>query len=91
NLDIKHQLEVMNLTRKLVTKENIAAAVAIHDLNLAFRYCDKIVMLKNGKVYAAGSASSVLSPEILRSVYGVEVIVNQTNNIPYIIPIAPLQ
>lgn len=91
NLDIKHQLEVMNLTRKLVTKEHIAAAVAIHDLNLAFRYCDKIVMLKAGKVFAAGKASAVLSPEILRSVYGVEVVVNQTNNIPYIIPIAPLQ
>ena len=91
NLDIKHQLEVMNLTKKLVTEEKIAAAVAIHDLNLAFRYCDKIVMLKAGKVFAAGEAHAVLTQEILRKVYGVEVVVNQTNNIPYIIPIAPLQ
>ena len=91
NLDIKHQLEVMNLTRKLVTKEKIAATVAIHDLNLAFRYCDKIVLLKAGKVFAAGKACTVLNPEILRTVYGVEVVINQTNNIPYIIPIEPLQ
>ncbi|MCW4043985.1 MAG: ABC transporter ATP-binding protein [Candidatus Bathyarchaeota archaeon] len=90
NLDIKHQLEVMNLTRKLVTKERLAAAVAIHDLNLAARYCDKIVLLKDGGVFAAGEARNVLSPEIIRTVYGVEVAINRTNNISYIIPIAPL-
>lgn len=90
NLDIKHQLEVMNLTRKLVTKERLAAAVAIHDLNLAARYCDKIIMLKDGKVFAAGNARTVLSPETIRTVYGVEVLINCTNNISYIIPIAPL-
>jgi iron complex transport system ATP-binding protein len=90
NLDIKHQLEVMNLTRKLVTKEKLAAAVAIHDLNLAARYCDKIVMLKDGKVFAAGNAQTVLNPETIRTVYGVEVTINHTNNIQYIIPIEPL-
>jgi len=90
NLDIKHQLEVMNLTRNLVRKGNLAAAVAIHDLNLAARYCDKIVMLKEGKVFAAGDARTVLSPETIRTVYGVEVVINYTNNISYIIPIEPL-
>jgi len=90
NLDIKHQLEVMNLTRKLVTNEKLAAAVAIHDLNLAARYCDKIVLLKDGEVFAAGNAHAVLSPETIKTVYGVEVAINRTNNISYIIPIAPL-
>jgi iron complex transport system ATP-binding protein len=80
----------MNLTRKLVTKEKLAAAVAIHDLNLAARYCDKIVMLKDGKVFAAGNAQTVLNPETIRTVYGVEVTINHTNNIQYIIPIEPL-
>lgn len=90
NLDIKHQLEVMNLTRKLVAKEKLAAVVAIHDLNLAFRYCDKIVMMQNGRIFAAGNAHSVLTAESISSVYGVEVLVNYTNRIPYIIPVAPL-
>ena len=90
NLDIKHQLEVMNLTRKLVTTEHLAAAVAIHDLNLASRFCDKIVLLKNGKVFAAGHAHDVLTPEIISTVYGVEVVINSTNNIQYIVPIEPL-
>ncbi len=90
NLDIKHQLEVMYLTRKLVTKEKLAAAVAIHDLNLASRFCDKIVMMKNGKIFAAGDAHTVLSPETIRTVYGVEVLVNFDTRIPYIIPIEPI-
>ncbi|MCW4011020.1 MAG: ABC transporter ATP-binding protein [Candidatus Bathyarchaeota archaeon] len=90
NLDIKHQLEVMELTRKLVTKEKLAAAVAIHDLNLACRFCDKIVMMKDGKVYAVGDARSVLSCESIRDVYGVEVMVNFDQKIPYIIPVESL-
>jgi len=90
NLDIRHQLEVMDLTRRLVTCENLSAAIAIHDLNLASRYCDKVVMMKDGRVYSAGSANSVLTVENIRDVYGIEVEINYGRKIPYIIPIAPL-
>jgi iron complex transport system ATP-binding protein len=89
NLDIRHQLEVMDLTRKLVADEHLAAAVAIHDLNLASRYCDKIVMMKAGKIFAAGNVKSVLTAENISAVYDVEVILNYNNSTPYIIPIAP--
>ncbi len=90
NLDIRHQLEVMDLTRKLVQKEKLSAAVAIHDLNLAARFCDKIVMMKEGKIFAAGDASSVLTKENIGLVYGVEVEINYSKNSPYIIPIGPV-
>lgn len=90
NLDIRYQLEVMDLTRKLVAKEHLAAAVAIHDLNLASRYCDKIVMMKAGKIFAAGEVDSVLTVQNINSVYGVEVKINYNEGTPYIIPIAPL-
>jgi iron complex transport system ATP-binding protein len=90
NLDIRHQLEVMDLTRKLVSEQQLAAAVAIHDLNLAYRFCDKIVMMKAGGIFAAGDAQSVLTVQNISSVYGVEVLINQSHNIPYIIPVAPL-
>jgi iron complex transport system ATP-binding protein len=79
----------MELTRKLVTEEHLAAAVAIHDLNLASRFCDKIVMMKDGKVFAAGNIKSVLTAENISAVYDVEVILNYNNSTPYIIPIAP--
>jgi iron complex transport system ATP-binding protein len=91
NLDIKHQLEVMNLTRNLVENKRLAAAVAIHDLNLARRFCDKILMMKDGKIFAAGKAETVMTPENIQTVYGVEVVIQATNNIPFIVPIAPIQ
>jgi iron complex transport system ATP-binding protein len=90
NLDIRHQLEVMDLTRKLVANQKLSAAVAIHDLNLASRYCDKIVMMKEGRVFAAGEAKDVLSAENIGVAYGVEVEIGYCKNNPYIIPIAPI-
>jgi iron complex transport system ATP-binding protein len=90
NLDIRHQLEVMDLTRKLVANQQLSAAVAIHDLNLAARYCDKIVMMKEGKVFAAGETKEVLSVDNIGVAYGVEVEIGYCKNNPYIIPIAPI-
>ena len=90
NLDIKHQLEVMELSRELVTKQQLSIVVAIHHLNLAYRYCHKIVMMKYGKNFVAGDATSVLTPEAIQSVYGVEVTINYHNKIPNIIPIKTL-
>ncbi|MDI9645031.1 MAG: ABC transporter ATP-binding protein, partial [Candidatus Verstraetearchaeota archaeon] len=54
---------------------------------LAARFCDKIVMMKNGAIFAAGEACAVITPENIRAVYGVEVEVSRSNSIPYIIPI----
>jgi iron complex transport system ATP-binding protein len=90
NLDIRHQLEVMELTRELVAKENLSAAVAIHDLNLAARYCDKIVMMQQGDIYATGTAEAVLSQQNIRKVYGVEAKVDFGGAVPFIIPLSAL-
>ncbi len=90
NLDIRHQLEVMDLTRKLVSSQKLSAAIAIHDLNLAARFCDRIVMMRGGKIFATGNASSVLTTENIRVVYGVEVEINYSKNNPYIIPLTPV-
>ena len=90
NLDIRHQLEVMDLTRKLVRNEKLAAAIAIHDLNLAARFCDKIVLMKAGKIFASGQTATVLTAKNIKKIYAVEVIITYYKNTPYIIPIAPL-
>jgi iron complex transport system ATP-binding protein len=80
----------MELSRELVEKQQLAVVVAIHDLNLASRYCDKIVMMKKGQIVAAGKPTDILTPENIKSVYGVEVAVNYHDHIPNIIPIKPL-
>ena len=63
NLDIKHQLEVMDIIKEIARKRGISAIMAIHDLNLAARYADRLIMMKDGMIYAAGEHFSVLTPE----------------------------
>ncbi len=71
NLDLKHQLEVLNIIRHQVD-ENMSAILAIHDLNMALRYSDEIVMLKDGRVYDSGGLD-VVTQENVERVYGVKV------------------
>ncbi|MBN2121252.1 MAG: ABC transporter ATP-binding protein [Candidatus Omnitrophica bacterium] len=90
DLDIKHQLEVMETVRKIVREKKVSAVVTIHDLNLAARYADRLIMLKNGLIFAAGSAASVLTEENITQAYGVRVLINQIEGKPHIIPMRPI-
>jgi len=91
NLDIKHQLEVMDIIKSIVREKGIAAIMAIHDLNLASRYADRIIMMNGGTIFDAGDAVSVLTPENIKRVYGVEAEVNNNHGRPYIVPIRPVR
>lgn len=72
SLDICHQLEAVSIIHKLSRKKGIAVIMAIHDLNIAARYADKIMMLKNGNLVALGSPDELMTKERIREVYGVE-------------------
>ena len=61
NLDIRHQFEVMNNVRELIKTKGILALMVIHDLNMAARYADKIIIMDEGKVVYYGSPGDVLS------------------------------
>ncbi|RLC72255.1 MAG: ABC transporter ATP-binding protein [Chloroflexi bacterium] len=89
NLDLRHQLEVMDLICSLAKGNGVSAIMAIHDLNLASRYSDRVILLKKGLVYAAGEPGSVLVPENIREVYCIDTIINEDSGKPYIIPLAP--
>jgi iron complex transport system ATP-binding protein len=90
NLDMLHQLEVMETVSQLVKEKKISAVMAIHDLNLASRYSDKLVMLKEGKVYAAGEPRSLLNEANIGHVYGIEAMVMNAVGRPYIVPLRSL-
>ena len=90
NLDMKHQLDVMETVSSLVKEKGISAVMAIHDLNLAARFSDNLVMLKNGKVYAIGSPNELLSERNIRDVYGVDALVMNSMDKPYVVPIKSL-
>jgi len=72
NLDVNHQHHVLTMVQNLVKEYNMAVMVAIHDLGLAARYCNRLILLHQGTVWASGPAADVLQPNHLRTVFGVE-------------------
>lgn len=71
NLDPRYQVEVLRLVRSLAKERGLAVVMTLHDLTHAYRYSDKIVMLKNGAVVAVGPPEEVLKPENIEKVFGV--------------------
>jgi len=88
NLDLKHQLEVLDLIRKQ-TKNGIVSVAAMHDLNMAARYADKVVMLKGGRVFASGGLE-VISPGNIAKVYEVRASVGKHAGRFTVTPLEPL-
>jgi iron complex transport system ATP-binding protein len=88
NLDIWHQLDVMEILKALVKKRDLTAVIAIHDLNIAARYSDRIVMMKHGKIIAAGKPSVIMTDENLAAIYGIRANVKITDDIIHIIPLS---
>lgn len=69
HLDIKHQIKIMGLCKKL----EITVLVALHDLNIASAYCDRLYVMKSGEIFAEGTPKDVLTKSIIRDVYEIEV------------------
>ncbi|MFF1734563.1 ABC transporter ATP-binding protein [Streptomyces sp. NPDC058247] len=67
HLDIQHQLDLLDLLAEL----RLTSVIALHDLNLAAMYCDQLVVLREGRVIAAGAPADVLTEELIARVYGV--------------------
>ena len=89
NLDLKHQMEVMEMISSMVKRKGVAAILAMHDLNLASRFSDRMVMLNAGKVFCHGKPQEVMTVKNIRSVYGVEATISLSNGHPYILPTRP--
>ena len=70
SLDIQNQYQVLDIVRDICRTSTITAVMVIHDLNLALRFCDRFLLLKDGQVYRSGD-SSLLDRQALREVYGV--------------------
>lgn len=87
NLDLKHQIEILTLILSAIKEKGLSAIMAIHDLSLAARFSDRIVLLKEGRIYAEGEPNKVLTKKNIKEVYGVEVDTNYDSGIPHIIPL----
>jgi iron complex transport system ATP-binding protein len=87
-LDLKHQHEVMRRVRAAVHESNRAGIVAIHDLDLATRFCDRFAFLYDGEVYAAGG-EEVLTADVVGTVYDVPVEVFDRSGRTHVVPQDP--
>lgn len=76
SLDLYNQLFILEIIKEMGQKENLAVIMTIHDLNLASMFCDKLLMLKSGKVFAYGKTDNVLTEENIKTVYNVQTAVS---------------
>ncbi len=86
HLDITHQVGILDLIKRLNSELKITVVMILHDLNLASEYCDKIILLNNGRVYNQGTPHEVLTYKAIEDVYKTVVIVenNPISNKPYV-------
>lgn len=85
NLDIYHQIYTMRLLRDIAHKRGIIVLVICHDLNIAARFSDRMIMFSNGAIYADGTPEQVITPEIIHDVYRVKADVVRVLDRPYVI------
>ena len=71
HLDVRHQLEVLDLVRRLQAERSLTVVAVLHDLAHAARCADRVVALHGGRVHADGPPAEVISPDLLREVFGV--------------------
>lgn len=86
NLDLKNQMEVLRIMKEISDKQSITVVVTMHDLNLALRFANKFLLLKEGKLFDFGDGSIVNSHSI-KAVYGIDVVIEDYAGIPIVIPV----
>ena len=86
NLDMKNQLEVMRIIKSNTRNNHIASIVVMHDLNIAVRYADKFLLLKEGRVLNYGGRE-IITTENIEQLFEISVIIENVNGIPVVIPV----
>lgn len=72
-LDIKYQIEILEILRTLNQKHSVTIIIALHDLNLASKYCSQLLLLKTGKIVGEGSPNAILKQSIIEPVYETQI------------------
>jgi iron complex transport system ATP-binding protein len=76
-LDLQHQIAIGAIVHRLKEERGLTVVLVSHDLNLASQYCDRILMLKGGTLLRLGTPQEVIDVDILRAVYGCDVLVDR--------------
>jgi iron complex transport system ATP-binding protein len=87
-LDLKHQVHIYHILKKLQSEQLLTIISVTHDINLASQFCDRILILKDGKLHSDGNVQQVLKVEVLQDVYEVDlnIIGHPISGLPVILP-----
>lgn len=84
NLDVRHQLDVTRMLKDLAYEKNMLVIMISHDINIAAKYADEIILLNKGTIYSVGTPEEVITPDNLRTVYGVTSVVVMDEGRPHV-------
>lgn len=86
-LDIRYQLQILRLIRRLNREFGITIVMVLHDINQSLYYSDEIVAMKDGKILAHGLPEQIITPELVHAVYDVELDIQSVDGKPFVIPV----
>lgn len=86
-LDIRYQLQILKLVRKLNEEYGMTVIMVLHDINQSLYYSDEIVAMKDGRITAQGKPEEIITSELIKSVYDVELGISAVNGKPFVLPV----
>ncbi len=88
HLDIRNQLETMRVLKSITQEMNLTVVVVIHDLSMALRFADQFVLLKKGRLFAAGD-KQIITTETIKEIYQINAEVLNISGVPVVVPMNP--
>ena len=85
NLDIKYQLEITRILRKMSRQKNVLVVMISHDINIASKYSDNVIVLHDHKIHSVGTPEDVITKQMLKEVYDVDADIMMDNGKPHLI------
>lgn len=86
-LDVRYQLQILKLIQKLNREYSITIVMVLHDINQSLYYSDEIVAMKGGKIIAQGVPECILTGELVKEVYDVDLTIQSVDGKPFVIPV----
>lgn len=85
-LDLRYQLEIMGLLHDLVRSDGVGVLIVLHDLNLAAGFCDRVIVMDQGRIRRTGSPAEVITTDLVDTLYGPVAEVVRLHDAPYVVP-----
>ena len=87
NLDIRYQLDILPLVKRLNSEFGMTVIMVLHDVNQALRYSDNLVALAGGRIVAQGAPDDIITSDLLQEVYGVHLPVTAIDGKPFVLAV----